>query len=132
MELGPDAGTRSPSQQTYRFAAVAEGQNKQSCPAILAGLGIAHHRTTAVVDLRLFSWCGQDNARGFRMLRSEKRPNKALHRLIAACKAVVGHQVLPNRLAIAASCQALFDQLAVRFTDTCRWRGRITRSARFL
>src|SRR5207247_6027995 len=88
--------------------------------------------TTAVVVLRLFSWCGEDDAYGFRTLRSTKLAHKALHRLIVAHEAVVRHQVLPDRFAIAPSCQALFDQLAILFTDTCRWRGRGTRSVRVL
>src|SRR5207253_1887703 len=95
-------------------------------------LPISHHRTTAVVDLRFFSWCGEDDAYGFRTLRSTKLAHKALHRLIVAHEAVVRHQVLPDRFAIAPSCQALFDQLAILFTDTCRWRGRGTRSVRVL
>src|SRR2546423_850967 len=132
MQFGPDARTRTPRQQAYGFAAVAENQHEQPCPAILAALRVSHHRTTAVVDLRLFSRCGEDNARCFRTLRSAKLPNKALHRLIAARKAMVRHQVLPDGLAIASTGEALFDQFAVLFTDTCRCRGRVTRSVRFL
>src|SRR5215472_10502504 len=70
VQLRPDACTRAPRQQAHGFSAVAERQNKQACPTILAGLRITHHRTAAVVDLRLFSWCGQDDACGFRTLRS--------------------------------------------------------------
>src|SRR6516225_9450047 len=118
MKLGPDARTRSPRQQAYGLAAITERQNKQPCPAILAALRIAYHRTTAVIDLRLFSWGGENDARGFRTLRSAKLANESLHRLIAAPKAVVRHQVLPDRFAIAALGEALFDQLAVGFADT--------------
>src|SRR5215470_11734804 len=131
MQFGPDAGARSPRQQAYRLAAITERQNKQPCAAILAGLRIAHHRTTAVIDLRLFCWCREDDARWFRTLRPAKLPDKALYRLIAAAKAVVRHQVLPDRFGIAALSEALFDQLAVLFADTCQWRGRVTRRARF-
>src|SRR6516162_336350 len=131
MKLGPGARTRSPRQQAYRLAAITERQNKQPCPAILASLRVAHHRTTAVVDLRLFCWCGENDARCFRTLRSAKLPDKALHRLIAAHKAVVRHQVLPDGRAIASLGQTLFDQLAVLLTDTCRWSRRVTRRARF-
>src|SRR5207244_6963127 len=102
------------------------------CPAILAGFRIAHHRTTAVVDLRLFSWCGEDDAYGFRTLRSTKLAHKALHRLIVAHEAVVRHQVLPDRFALAPSFQALFDPLAILFTDTCRCGVRVTRRVGFL
>ena len=61
--------------EAYRLAAITERQNKQPCPAILAALRIAHHQTTAVIDLRLFSWSGQNDARCFRTLRSAKLAN---------------------------------------------------------
>ena len=60
-----------------------------------------------------------------------KLAHEALHRLIVACKTMVGHQVLPDSLAIASTGEVLLDQLPVRFTDTCRWRRRVTRSALF-
>ena len=91
MELSPGACTRSPRQKAYSFAAVAEGQHEQPCAAILAALWIAHHRTAAVVDLRLFSWCGEDDAGCFRTLRSAKFAHETLYRLIAPSKAVVRH-----------------------------------------
>ena len=98
---------------------------------ILATLRFAHHRTAAVVDLRFFSGCREDNARRFWTSWSSKRAHEAFHRLIAARKTVVGYQVLPDRLAITSTGQALLDPLPVRFTDTCRWRRRVTRSALF-
>ncbi len=65
MEFRPDACTRTPSQQAYGFAAVAQGQHEQSRPAIFATLRVAHHRATAVIDLRFFSCGGEDDARRF-------------------------------------------------------------------
>ena len=56
------------------------------------------------------------------VVRDAKLAHKALHRLIVTREAVVRHQVLPDGFAITSSCQTLFDQLAVLFTDTCRWR----------
>src|SRR2546430_3129023 len=44
MEFGPDARARTPHQQAYRFAAVAESQHEQSRAAILAALRVTHHR----------------------------------------------------------------------------------------
>src|SRR5215475_2501360 len=102
MQFGPGARTRSPSQQTYGLTAVAERQNEQPCPTILTALRIAHHRTTAVVDLRFFSWCSEDDAGCFRTLWSAKLAHETLHRLIATRKTVVGNQVLPDRLGITA------------------------------
>src|SRR5712692_6586120 len=118
MEFGPDAHTRTPYQQAYGFAAVAERQNEQSRAAILAALRVAHHRTTAVVDLRLFSWGGENNACRFWKLGAAKLANEALHRLVASSKALIGDQILPDGLAIAPSRQPLLDQLTVGFTGT--------------
>ena len=115
MEFGPDACTRTPGQQAYGFAAVAESQHEQPRPAILATLRIAHHRTTAVIDLRFFSHGGEDDARRFWKPAAPKLAHKALHGLIAACKTVIGHQVLPDRLAIAATGEVLLDQLRGAF-----------------
>src|SRR5215475_12662683 len=101
MQFGPGAYTRSPSQQANRFATVAERQDEQSRPAILAALRITHHRTTAVVDLCFFSRSREDDACCFWTSCAAKLAHEALHRLIAPGKAVVGNQVLPDRLAIA-------------------------------
>src|SRR5215470_17524146 len=103
MQFGPGAYTRSPSQQAHRLAAVAERQNEQPRPAILAALRIAHHRTTAVVDLRFFSRSREDDARWFRPLWSAQLLHEALHRLVAAGKALLRHQVLPDGLAVATA-----------------------------
>src|SRR5215469_17268974 len=109
MQFGPDACTRAPSQQAHGLSAVTERQNEQPCPPIFAAVRIAHHRTTAVVDLGFFSGSSQDDARRFRTLRSAKLPNKAFHRLIAASKTVVRHQVLPNRHGIPAKTESQLD-----------------------
>jgi hypothetical protein len=52
-----------------------------------------------VVDLRFFSWCGEDDACGFRTLWPAKRAHQALHHLITAGKTVLGNQVFPDRFA---------------------------------
>src|ERR1700736_4950629 len=109
MQLRPDAYTRPPGEQAHAFAAVAERQHEQPRPAILAALRIAHHRTTAVVDLRFFSRDCQDDPCGLRATRSAKLLNKAFHGLIAAAKSVLRHQVLPDRLAVAAAVQPPLD-----------------------
>src|SRR5467141_877982 len=131
MQFGPDARTRTTRQQAYGFATVAERHHEYPRAAILAALRFAHHRTAAVVDLSFFSGGREDNARRFWTLCSSKRAHEALHRLIAARKTVVGHQVLPDRLAIPSTGETLLDQLPVRFTDTCRWSRRDTRGTLF-
>src|ERR1700731_4004613 len=101
MQFRPSAHTRPPSEQAHAFAAVAECQYEQPCPAILPALRITHHRTAAVVDLGFFSRSGEDDAHRFRMLRPAQLAHETLHRLIAPGKAVVRPQVLPDRLTIA-------------------------------
>jgi hypothetical protein len=56
-------------------------ESAQPRPAILATLRFAHHRTTAVVDLRFFSHGGQDDACRFGKPGAPKLANEALHRL---------------------------------------------------
>src|SRR5260370_33207263 len=131
MKLGPQARTRTPRQQAHRFAAVAESHHEQPRSAILAALRVAHHRTTAVVDLRLFPHGGQDDAYRFWKPGAAKLANQALHRLIAARKTVVRHQVLPDSLAIASTGAALLDQPPAGSPDTCRWRRSVTLHALF-
>src|SRR5260370_27992931 len=80
MEFGPHARTRTPRQQAPGFAAVAESHHEQSRAAILATLRVAHHRTTAVVDLRLFSWGGENDAGRFWKPGPSKLANEALYR----------------------------------------------------
>ena len=118
MQLGPDAGTRTPDQQTYGFAAVAQGQHEQSCPSVLAALRVPHHRTRTVIDLGLFSCGGEDDPHRFWQLRSAQLAHKALHRLVAAGKAVIGNQVLPDGHGIPATTQPLLDQFAVGLAGT--------------
>src|SRR5205807_5568985 len=120
MEFGPDARARTPHQQAYRFAAVAESQHEQSGSTILAVLRVAHHRATAVIDLGFFSWVSEDNPRCLGPIRSTKLANETLHRLISTGIAVMGDQVLPDGLGIAPTGESLLDQLTVRFTGTCR------------
>src|SRR6267143_1748741 len=117
MEFGPDAHTRTPYQQAYGFAAVAQRHHEQPRPAILAALRVAHHRTTAVVDLRLFSCGGENNACRFWKLGA-KLANEALHRLVASSKALIGDQILPDGHGIPATTESLLDQIAVWLAGT--------------
>src|SRR6202049_2364835 len=109
MQFRPGAYTRPPGEQAHAFAAVAERQHEQPRPAILPALRITHHRTTAVVDLRFFSRGCQDDPCGLRATRSAKLLNKAFHGLIAAAIPLRRPQVLPDRLAVAATGQPLLD-----------------------
>jgi hypothetical protein len=53
-ELRPDLRARLPHQQTNRFARVAERQDEEPRPPVLARLRVAHHRAIGVIDLAFF------------------------------------------------------------------------------
>jgi hypothetical protein len=74
-------------------------------------------------ELRLFSRCREDDARGFRTLWSAQLAHETLYRLIATCKTVVGNQVLPDGPGIPATTESQLDELAVRFARAGRWLG---------
>ena len=54
VQLGPDLRARPRDQQPDGLARVAEGQDEEPCPPVLAGVGVADHRSFAVVDLSFF------------------------------------------------------------------------------
>jgi hypothetical protein len=72
---------------------------------MFAALGIEHHGTGAVVDLRLLAGRGDDHHASFGRLRSTPFAHKALHALVAAGEIVLGSQVLPDRPRIAAAAE---------------------------
>src|SRR5207253_7115523 len=116
----PDARARTPHQQAYRFAAVAESQHEQSRAAILAALRVTHHRTCPVIDLGFFSDGGADDPRGFWRHCSTQLANKALHGLVAVGKTMIGNQVLPDGHGIPTTTESLLDQIAERLALTGR------------
>jgi hypothetical protein len=80
--LGPDVRAGTEGEQTYRLAAASERQHEQSCASIFAGLRIADHGAGAVIDLALFSGCGNDHGSRLRGLVSAKLAHEALDGLI--------------------------------------------------
>ena len=62
VELGPDLRARSPRQQPYALPGVAQRQDEEARPLVLAGARIAHHRpVAAVIDLALLAGGGGDD-----------------------------------------------------------------------
>jgi len=55
MQLGPGLRAGAEHQKANRLPAVAQRHHEHPHAAILAGVRIAHHRTFAVIDLRLFA-----------------------------------------------------------------------------
>src|SRR5580693_3494358 len=118
VQLGPDARAGAEGEQTYRLAAASERQHEQSCASVFAGLRIADHGAGAVIDLGLFSGCGNDHGSRLRGLVSAKLAHEAFDGLIAAVEPTRRHQVLPNPDGIATLAQTQFDRLAERFAQT--------------
>ena len=125
MELGPDLGAGTKDQQADRFAAVAQRHHEQTSAPVLAALLVTHHRAGTVVDLSFFSRCGQNDPDRLRQVNAAQFANKSFDRLIAAVKAVLTNQVLPDGHGIAPAAQSNFDALAIRFAGTGggRWIG---------
>ena len=114
MQLSPDARTGTKRQQTNRLATAAERHHEQPSAPVLAALGIAHHRAGSVIDLRLLAGCGDDYDASFGRLRSAPLAHEALHTLVAAGKAVLGDQVLPDGPRVPAAAEPQVDGLLVR------------------
>src|SRR5208282_2110467 len=83
MQLGPDARTGAEGQQTNRLAATAQRHYEQPGAPVLAALGIAHHGSGAVIDLRLLASGSDDDDTGFGRLCAALLTHEALHTLIA-------------------------------------------------
>ena len=56
VQLSPDPRAGAGDQEPDGLARVAQRQNEEPGPPVLAGVGIADHRSVAAVDLRFLSW----------------------------------------------------------------------------
>ena len=63
MEFGPDANTRLETKKSNALTAETERQHEQTRAPVLAGLRVADHGSSAVINLRLFPGCGLDDDR---------------------------------------------------------------------
>src|SRR5438132_13601216 len=82
---------------------------------------ISHHRTGAVIDLRLFSWRGQDHGGSLRQLRAAPLLDVAFDALVAAGKTVVRDQVLPDCHGVTASAQPQVNGFLEGLAGARRW-----------
>ena len=53
VQLGPDLRARPVDQQPDGLARVAQGEDEEPCPPVLAGVRVTDHRSLPVVDLCL-------------------------------------------------------------------------------
>ena len=62
MQFGPRLRARSPHQPPHGLARVAQREDEETYPLVLAAAGVAHHRpVAAVVDLAFFARSGRDD-----------------------------------------------------------------------
>src|SRR5579864_4332345 len=102
MQFGPDLRAGSEHQQANRLATVTESQHEQPRAAVLTAVRVAHHRASAVVDLKFFAGCSFDDCARFLRLASTKLPNETVDALILGGEAEGIHQFLPDRHGVAA------------------------------
>ena len=123
VQLGPDLCTRSADQQPDGLARVAQGQNEEPRPTVLARRRIADHRSVAVVDLCLFSrGCRDDGSRLDGGLLPERR-DEAPYACITSREAMVIDQVLPDGHGVAPAANGLDDQFAIGLAGARPWRS---------
>src|ERR1019366_526007 len=105
-------------ENSYTPTTAAQRHHEQPGAPVLAALGIAHHGTGTVINLRLLAGRGDDYDASFRGLGSAPLAHEALHALVAAGEAVLGDQVLPDGPRIAAAADPQLDGLPVRLPGT--------------
>ena len=89
VQLSPDLRARPLDQQPDGLARVAEGQDEEPCPPVLAGVGVANHRSFAVVDLCFFPRGAGDDHPGLDGGLLPDRRDEAPHARIAPREALV-------------------------------------------
>jgi len=113
VKLGPDVRARLPYEQPDSFARVAERQDEEACPPVLARLRMANHRTVAVVDLSFFAGRGGDHDAGLGRGGPAEHHDEAPHAGIPGGETGVVDEVLPDGHGVGASPE-LDDQLSIR------------------
>ena len=123
VQLGPDLGAGAVNQQPDGLARVAQGEDEEPCPPVLAGVRVTDHRSLPVVDLCFFTRGGGDHRPSLDGGLLPDDRDEAPHAGIAGREAVVVDQVLPDGHGVAPAGERLDDQLAVGLA-----RARLRRS----
>ncbi len=121
VQLGPGLRARLPDQEPHSFPRVAQRQDEEPRPPVLARLRMADHRPVAVVDLGLFARRGRDDDASLGGRRAAQVEDKAPDTGVPGGEAVLD-QVLPDRHRIAPEFQCGVDAIAMRLTRA-RLRG---------
>jgi len=79
-----------------------------------------HRARAAIIHLALFTGCGFDHGVGGGNTLPAQLANEAAHTLVAAVKAVVVDQILPDHCRVAALTDRLLDQVSIRLARARR------------
>ena len=118
VQLGPDLCTRPVDQQAHRFARVAQGQDEEPRPPVLAGGGVTDHRPLTVIDLSFLTRGGGDDGPRLDGGLPPEGGDEAPYACITSREAMVIDQVLPDGHGVAPPADRLGDQLAVGLAGT--------------
>ena len=115
VQFGPDLRARPLDQQPHGLARVAQGQDEEPCPPVLAGVRVTDHRSLAVVDLCFLRRGGGDDHPSLDGGLLPNGRDEAPHARIARRESMVIDQVLPDGHGVAPSAKCFDDQLTVGF-----------------
>ncbi len=137
VQLGPDLGAGAVNQQPDGLARIAQGEDEESCPPVLAGVRVTNHRSLPVINLRLLGRIRGDDRPSFDGGLLPDGRDEAPHARIARREAVVVDQVLQDGRGVAPAAERVDDQLAVGLArarlvalDGAVARGRVRRRRR--
>ena len=123
VQLGPDLRAGAVNQQPDGLARIAQGQDEEPCPAVLAGVRVTDHRSVAVVNLCFLPPGPGDHRPSLDGGLLPDGRDEAPHARIARRETVVVDQVLPDGRGVAPAAERVDDQLAVGLA-----RARLRRS----
>ena len=115
VQFGPDLRARPLDQQPHGLARVAQGQDEEPCPPVLAGVRVTDHRSLAVVDLCFLRRGGGDDHPSLDGGLLPNGRDEAPHARIARRESMVIDQVLPDGHGVAPPAKRFDDQLTVGF-----------------
>src|SRR3989442_8039463 len=118
VQLGPAARARGEGQQPDALAAIAEREDEQPGPSVLARARVAHHRAVAVVDLALFPRRRDDDRVRLGRLRPPEAAHEATHHGVLGREAVVVARIPSDRDGDASPGNGELDQVSVRLART--------------
>ena len=123
VQLGPDLRARPGDQQPDGLARVAQRQDEEPRPPVLAGDAVTDHRSVAVVDLCFLPRGGGDDHPGLYGGLLPEGGDEAPYTRIARREAMVIDQVLPDGHGVAPAANGLDDQLAIGLAGARPWRS---------